>query len=158
MLRFDDVLELKNVPVEEGEAVIDAMGPLNPSEEVMIELCAWVFQRGEHDAAATEMTTGGEHHETAHGGHIEFFEGADGQNRDDDEHNLLDHGCLSGRVLRSACHTSALYSRHPSLNLGGFACAQPLLPSSSLPSRWDRFVRRRIPSNPQPSAASCLPR
>ena len=81
MLRFDDVLELKNVPVEEGEAVIDAMGPLDPSEEVMIELCAWVFQRGEHDAAATEMTTGGAHHETAHGGHIEFFEGADGQNR-----------------------------------------------------------------------------
>jgi hypothetical protein len=81
MLRFDDVLELKKVPVEEGAPVIDAMGPLDRSEEVMIELCAWIFQRGEHDAAATEMTTGGDHHETVHGDHIEFLPGADGRER-----------------------------------------------------------------------------
>ena len=81
MLRFDDVLELKKAPVEEGKPVIDAVGPLDGSEEHMIELCAWIFQRGEHDAAATEMTTGKDHHETAHGNHVEFFEGADGQSR-----------------------------------------------------------------------------
>jgi hypothetical protein len=80
MLRFDDVMQLKKVPVEEGEVVIDAMGPLDPSED-MIELCAWIFQRGEHDAAATEMTTGGDHHETAHGDHVHFFQGANGQHR-----------------------------------------------------------------------------
>jgi hypothetical protein len=80
-LRFDDVLELKEVPVKEGEPVIDAMGPLDRSEEDMIELCAWIFQRGEHDAAATEMTTGGDHHETAHGDHVEFVQGADGRER-----------------------------------------------------------------------------
>jgi hypothetical protein len=81
MLRFDDVLELKKAPVEEDMPVIDAMGPLDGSEEHMIELCAWIFQRGEHDAAATEMTTGKAHHETAHGGHVEFFDGDDGQPR-----------------------------------------------------------------------------
>jgi hypothetical protein len=81
MLRFDDVLELRELPVEDGAVVIDAMGPLDRSEEVMIELCAWIFQRGEHDAAATEMTIGGDHHETVHGDHIEFFQGADGRDR-----------------------------------------------------------------------------
>jgi hypothetical protein len=81
MLRFDDVLELKQAPVKEGETVIDAMGPLDGSEEHMIELCAWIFQRGEHDAAATEMTTGGDGHETAHGDHMHFFLGPDGQQR-----------------------------------------------------------------------------
>lgn len=81
MLRFDDVLELKKAPVEEGKPVIDATGPLEGSEEHMIELCAWIFQRGEHDAAATEMTTGKGHHETAHGNHVEFFEGDDGEPR-----------------------------------------------------------------------------
>jgi hypothetical protein len=81
MLRFDDVLELKKAPVEVGKPVIDAMGPLDGSEEHMIELCAWIFQRGEHDAAATEMTTGEGQHETAHGDHVEFFEGADGRPR-----------------------------------------------------------------------------
>jgi hypothetical protein len=80
MLRFDDVMQLKKVPVEEGEVVIDAMGPLDPSED-MIELCAWIFQRGEHDTAATEMTIGGDHGETAHGDHVEFFKGADGRDR-----------------------------------------------------------------------------
>jgi hypothetical protein len=81
MLRFDDVLELKQAPVPEGEPVIDAMGPLEGTQDDMIELCAWVFQRGEHDAAATEMTTGKGHHETAHGNHVEFFEGDDGRER-----------------------------------------------------------------------------
>jgi hypothetical protein len=81
MLRFDDVLELKQAPVNKGEPVIDAMGPMDGPEEHMIELCAWIFQRGEHDAAATEMTTGGDHHETAHGDHVEFFQGADGRDR-----------------------------------------------------------------------------
>ena len=81
MLRFDDVLELKKAPVEEGKPVIDAVGPLDGSEEHMIELCAWIFQRGEHDAAATEMTTGGDGHETAHGDHMHFFLGPDGQQR-----------------------------------------------------------------------------
>lgn len=42
MLRFDDVLELKQAPVEEGKPVIDAIGPLDGSEEHMIELCAWI--------------------------------------------------------------------------------------------------------------------
>ena len=80
MLRFDDVLELKPQPVKKGEFVIDAMGPLDRSEEDMIELCAWIFQRGDHDAAATEMTTGHDH-ETAHGEHLEFSKDSHGRDR-----------------------------------------------------------------------------
>ena len=74
MVKFDDVLQLK----KESVVVVEATGPLNPSEEEMVELCAWVFQRGEEDAAATEMTTG-DHHETPAGNHLEFFKDPDGK-------------------------------------------------------------------------------
>jgi hypothetical protein len=74
MLKFDDVLQLRN----EGEVVVEATGPLDPSEEEMVELCAWVFQRGADDAAATEMTTGHDH-ATAGGTHLELFKDPDGQ-------------------------------------------------------------------------------
>lgn len=55
MVRFDDVLRLTGI-----DGGVDARGPLDPNE-TMLELCAWVFQRRDDDAAATEMsTTGGE--------------------------------------------------------------------------------------------------
>jgi hypothetical protein len=60
MVRFDDVLRLT------GDGGVDAKGPIDPNEE-MVELCAWVFQRGDDDAAATEMSTTG--------GHLEFPSG-----------------------------------------------------------------------------------
>jgi hypothetical protein len=53
MVRFDDVLGLT------GDGGVDAQGPLDPPNETLVELCAWVFQRGDDDAAATEMTTTG---------------------------------------------------------------------------------------------------
>lgn len=53
MVRFDEVLDL----LDGGE--VDARGPLDSSKEKMVELCAWVFSRGDNDAAATEMTTTG---------------------------------------------------------------------------------------------------
>jgi hypothetical protein len=74
MVRFDDVLQLK----EESVVVVDATGPLDPAEEEIVEICAWVFQRGQQDAAATEMTTG-DHHGTAGGTHLESFKDPDGQ-------------------------------------------------------------------------------
>ena len=83
MLRFDEVLELNKTSTDtahEGMVVLDATGPLDQSEEQMVELCAWVFQRGQHDAAATEMTIN-EHHETAGGGHLHVVKGEDGQDR-----------------------------------------------------------------------------
>ena len=81
MLRFDDVLTLNNPGTgAQDEVVLDATGPLDQSQEEMIELCAWVFQRGEHDAAATEMTTGN-NHETAGGGHLHVFTDGDGHDR-----------------------------------------------------------------------------
>jgi hypothetical protein len=50
-VRFDDLLHLST-------AGVVAEGPVDPGETV-VEMCAWVFQRGENDAAATEMTTTG---------------------------------------------------------------------------------------------------
>jgi hypothetical protein len=50
MVRFDDVLT-----VDEDDVVF-ASGPVDSSKETIVELCAWVFQRGESDAAVTEMT------------------------------------------------------------------------------------------------------
>jgi hypothetical protein len=51
MVRFDDVLTVK----PDGHVV--ASGPVESSREKIIELCAWVFQRGDRtDAAVTEMT------------------------------------------------------------------------------------------------------
>ena len=77
MLKFDDKMTLNEGPFAQGEAVLVATGPIDQSEEEMVELCAWVFQRGEHDAAATEMTTGEDHH-TAGGGHVHIVPGTDG--------------------------------------------------------------------------------
>jgi hypothetical protein len=76
MLRFDDVLELTN----DGTVALDATGPLDRSNEEMVEICAWVFQRGDEDAAATEMTTGKDH-ATAGGSHLHVFTDADGRDR-----------------------------------------------------------------------------
>jgi hypothetical protein len=59
MVKFDDVLT-----VQEDGAVI-ASGPVDSSKEDIVELCAWVFQRGDsNDLAATEMT-----HHDEHGAH-----------------------------------------------------------------------------------------
>lgn len=58
MVKFDP--ELK---VEEGGVVV-ASGPVNSEKEEIVELCAWVFQRGATDAAVTEMT-----HQDEHGNH-----------------------------------------------------------------------------------------
>ena len=55
MLRFHDVQELGNAG---DDAVMVARGPFDAAEEQVIEICVWVFQRGDNDAAATEMTTG----------------------------------------------------------------------------------------------------
>ena len=63
MVKFDP--ELK---VEEGGVVV-ASGPVNSEKEKIIELCAWVFQRGATDAAVTEMT-----HQDEDGNH-HFFKG-----------------------------------------------------------------------------------
>ena len=59
MLRFHDVQELGNAG---DDAVMVARGPFDAAEEQVIEICVWVFQRGDNDAAATEMTTGDHHH------------------------------------------------------------------------------------------------
>ena len=53
MVRFDDILQL----MDDGR--VDAQGPLDPASEEMVELCAWVFQRSDTDAAVTEMSTTG---------------------------------------------------------------------------------------------------
>ena len=44
--------------------VVVASGPVNSEKEEIVELCAWVFQRGATDAAVTEMT-----HQDEHGNH-----------------------------------------------------------------------------------------
>jgi hypothetical protein len=54
MLRFSDVLEV------DGDGAVVATGPRDSADEI-VDLCAWVFQRGDHDAAATEMTHDGQH-------------------------------------------------------------------------------------------------
>ena len=61
MVKFDPTLTLK----ENG--VVVASGPVNEKKEQIIELCAWVFQRGASDAAVTEMT-----HQDEHGKHHSF--------------------------------------------------------------------------------------
>ena len=76
MLRFHDEQELKPV----GTAVMVARGPFDAAEEEIIELCVWVFQRGANDAAATEMTTGKDHH-TGGGDHVTFDKDAKGRDR-----------------------------------------------------------------------------
>jgi asparagine synthetase B (glutamine-hydrolysing) len=64
MVKFDDVWEIP----EEGEVAVVATGPVDSSKEEIVDLCAWVFQRGDddaeradNDAAATEMTHNGHH-------------------------------------------------------------------------------------------------
>jgi hypothetical protein len=86
MLKFDDELELEEPPNPGTEAqddppvVLVAEGPFEGKKADMVELCAWVYQRGnENDAAATEMTTGHEHHELTHGGHLDIVEGPPGR-------------------------------------------------------------------------------
>ena len=54
MLRFDDVLEVQ------PDGLVIASGPRDATDEI-VELCAWVFQRGDDDAASTEMTHGPHH-------------------------------------------------------------------------------------------------
>jgi hypothetical protein len=61
MVRFDDVLTLT------GDGGVDAQGPLDPPNEEVLELCAWVFQRSDTDSAATEMSTTGGHLESLPG-------------------------------------------------------------------------------------------
>jgi hypothetical protein len=56
MVRFDDVLKIRK------DGVVVAGGPVESSKETIVELCAWVFQRGDTDAAVTEMT---HHHDGA---------------------------------------------------------------------------------------------
>lgn len=73
MLRFHDVQELGNAG---KDAVMVARGPFDAAEERIIELCVWVFQRGENDAAATEMTTG-----HAHDDHVTFDKDDRGRDR-----------------------------------------------------------------------------
>ncbi len=53
-IKFVDVLQLK------ADGGVDAKGPKDEGDEV-IDICAWVIQQGENDAAATEMTTTGGH-------------------------------------------------------------------------------------------------
>ena len=55
MLRFHDVLDV------DADGAVMATGPRDSTTEEIVELCAWVFQRGDHDAAATEMTHDGHH-------------------------------------------------------------------------------------------------
>ena len=64
MVKFDEVLEIP----EDGEVAVVATGPVDSSKEEIVDLCAWVFQRGDddaeradNDAAATEMTHHGHH-------------------------------------------------------------------------------------------------
>jgi hypothetical protein len=54
MLRFHDVQKVR------PDGTLDATGPRDATDDI-IELCAWIFQRGDHDAAATEMTHEGKH-------------------------------------------------------------------------------------------------
>lgn len=54
MLRFHDVLEVQS------DGLVVATGPREATDEI-VDLCAWVFQRGDDDAASTEMTHGGKH-------------------------------------------------------------------------------------------------
>ena len=59
MVKFDPELKV------EEDGVVVASGPVNSEKEKIIELCAWVFQRGATDAAVTEMThqdEDGNHH------------------------------------------------------------------------------------------------
>lgn len=72
-MRFHDVQELGNAG---KDAVMVARGPFDAAEERIIELCVWVFQRGENDAAATEMTTG-----HAHDDHVTFDKDDRGRDR-----------------------------------------------------------------------------
>jgi hypothetical protein len=55
MLRFHDVLEV------DPDGLVIATGPRDSATDEIVDLCAWVFQRGEHDAASTEMTHDGQH-------------------------------------------------------------------------------------------------
>lgn len=55
MLRFHDVLKV------DASGLVTATGPRDSTTERIVDLCAWVFQRGDHDAAATEMTHHGQH-------------------------------------------------------------------------------------------------
>ena len=61
MVKFDPELKVKK------GGVVVASGPVNSEKEKIIELCAWVFQRGATDAAVTEMT-----HQDEHGDHHSF--------------------------------------------------------------------------------------
>lgn len=61
MVKFDPELTV------DKEGVVVASGPVNEKKEKIIELCAWVFQRGATDAAVTEMT-----HQDEHGNHHLF--------------------------------------------------------------------------------------
>jgi hypothetical protein len=58
MVKFDDTLTVKK------NGVVVASGPVDSSNEKIVELCAWVYQRGVTDAAVTEMT-----HQDEHGHH-----------------------------------------------------------------------------------------
>jgi hypothetical protein len=58
MVKFDPELKV------EEDGVVVASGPVNSEQEEIVELCAWVFQRGATDAAVTEMT-----HQDEHGNH-----------------------------------------------------------------------------------------
>jgi hypothetical protein len=55
MLRFDDVLQV------DPDGVVVATGPRDAVTDEIVDLCAWVFQRGDDDAASTEMTHDGHH-------------------------------------------------------------------------------------------------
>ena len=62
MVKFHEKL-----PVD-AEGVVTAGGPVDSSKEKIVDICAWVFQRGDDDAspgdsdaAATEMTHHGQH-------------------------------------------------------------------------------------------------
>jgi hypothetical protein len=63
MLRFHDVLDLN------PDGTVEAAGPREATDDI-VDLCAWVFQRGDHDAAATEMT-----HQAPDGHHLLLGEG-----------------------------------------------------------------------------------
>ena len=77
MLRFHDLQELGNAG---DDAVMVARGPFDAVEEQIIEICVWVFQRGDNDAAATEMTTGDAHH-PGHDDHVKFDKDDKGRDR-----------------------------------------------------------------------------
>ena len=76
-MRFHDVQELGNAG---KDAVMVARGPFDAAEEQIIEICVWVFQRGENDAAATEMTTGHANH-PGHDDHVTFDKDDRGRDR-----------------------------------------------------------------------------